>query len=143
MIAYLSSPLLLELGTNFPQSQPLVKDCQFGVSPVNYSDSDQIRHFVPRFPIWIYSGEGHDYYGLPIHGNTGSKIGIDAGGPVVTPDTRGFTPDPVREQSCIDLLQRVLPSVSYKSCDMRKMSFAYVKTKAQISLSAPLFSLLR
>ena len=29
-------------GTNFPQSQPLVKDCQFGVSPVNhmYSDSD-------------------------------------------------------------------------------------------------------
>ena len=40
MIAYLSSLLLLELGTNFPQSQPLVKDCQFGVSPVNYSDSD-------------------------------------------------------------------------------------------------------
>ena len=28
------------LGTNFPQSQPLVKDCQLGVSPVNYSDSD-------------------------------------------------------------------------------------------------------
>ena len=27
-------------GTNFPQSRPLVKDCQFGVSPVNYSDSD-------------------------------------------------------------------------------------------------------
>ena len=24
----------------FLQSQPLVKDCQFGVSPVNYSDSD-------------------------------------------------------------------------------------------------------
>ena len=23
---------------NFPQSQPLVKDCYFGVSPVNYSD---------------------------------------------------------------------------------------------------------
>ena len=29
-----------ETGSNFPQSQPLVKDCQFGVSPVNYSDSD-------------------------------------------------------------------------------------------------------
>ena len=40
MIAYLSSPLLRELGTNLPQSQPLVKDFQFGVSPVNYSDSD-------------------------------------------------------------------------------------------------------
>ena len=34
MIVYLSSPLLWELGTNFPQSQPLVRDCQFGVSPV-------------------------------------------------------------------------------------------------------------
>ena len=40
MIAYLSSPLLWELGPNFPQSQPLVKVCQFGVSPVNYSDSE-------------------------------------------------------------------------------------------------------
>ena len=42
MIVYLSSPLLWELGTNFPQSQPLVKDCQFGVSPVNYLDSEHI-----------------------------------------------------------------------------------------------------
>ena len=40
MIAYLSSPLLWELGPNFPQSRSLVKDCQFGVSPVNCSDSD-------------------------------------------------------------------------------------------------------
>ena len=35
--------LMLELGTNFPQSQPLVKDCHFGVSPVKYSDSDVYR----------------------------------------------------------------------------------------------------
>ena len=48
MIAYLSSPLLCELGTNFPQSQPLVKDCQFGVSPVNYSDSDSGYKIVSR-----------------------------------------------------------------------------------------------
>ena len=32
---------LVRARTNFPQSQPLVKDCQFGVSPVNYSDSDR------------------------------------------------------------------------------------------------------
>ena len=31
---------LVRARINFPQSQPLVKDCQFGVSPVNYSDSD-------------------------------------------------------------------------------------------------------
>ena len=40
MIASRSSHLG-ELGTSPPpQSQPLVKSCQFGVSPVNYSDSD-------------------------------------------------------------------------------------------------------
>ena len=65
-----------------------------------------------RFPIWIYHSDDHDFYGLPIHGNTGSKIGIDAGGPTVTPQTRTFTPDPVREKACIDLLQQILPSVS-------------------------------
>ena len=31
---------LVRARTNFPQSQPLVRDCQFGVSPVNYSDSE-------------------------------------------------------------------------------------------------------
>ena len=36
------------LGTNFPQSRPLVKDCQFGVSPVNYSDSDSLYIQVSR-----------------------------------------------------------------------------------------------
>ena len=30
---------------SFPQSQPLVKDCQFGVSPVNYSDSEVNEKF--------------------------------------------------------------------------------------------------
>ena len=28
---------------NFPQSQPLVKHCRFGVSPVSFSDSDSDR----------------------------------------------------------------------------------------------------
>ena len=37
-----------DLGTNFPQSRPLVKDCQFGVSPVNYSDSDRFSHDVAQ-----------------------------------------------------------------------------------------------
>ena len=35
--------LVRAIGTNFPQSQPMVKDCQFGVPPVNYSDSDSIQ----------------------------------------------------------------------------------------------------
>lgn len=49
---------------------------------------------------------------MPIHGNTGFKCGVDAGGPFVTPDTRTFTPDPVREKNCIDFLKSILPTVS-------------------------------
>ena len=30
---------LVRAGTDFPRSQLLVRDCQFGVSPLNYSDS--------------------------------------------------------------------------------------------------------
>ena len=44
--------VLIELGTSFsPQSQPLVKHCQFGVSPVNYSDSDRFLAFDEK---WIF-----------------------------------------------------------------------------------------
>lgn len=49
---------------------------------------------------------------MPIHGNSGFKIGVDAGGPVVTADTRSFVPDVIREQACIDFLKEVLPTVS-------------------------------
>lgn len=78
---------------------------------VTYFATPNMKDFVKdKFPIWIYHSDDHDYYGLPIHGNTGSKIGIDAGGPTVTADTRSFTPDPVREQACIDLLQRIIPN---------------------------------
>ena len=40
----LSLLLLRELRTNFPQSQPLVNDCHFGISPVNYSDSEGLYY---------------------------------------------------------------------------------------------------
>ena len=97
-----------------------------------YLFSSLTHYFLLRFPIWIYSSDDHDYYGLSIHGNTGSKIGIDAGGPVVTPDTRSFDPDPVREQSCIDLLERVLPSVSNmtkqtRPCNIQSFFFSRKK----------------
>ena len=38
---------LWELGTTFfPQSHTLVNDCQFGVSPVKYSDPDSDKVLV-------------------------------------------------------------------------------------------------
>ena len=39
----------VSLRSLIPQSQPLVKDCQFGVSPVNYSDSDS--YYIKYFPL--------------------------------------------------------------------------------------------
>ena len=48
---------LVELGTtHFPQSKPMVRDCQFGVSPVNYSDSGGVavrKHCIPDKRIKI------------------------------------------------------------------------------------------
>ena len=48
--------LVRAIGTNFPQSQPMVRDCQFGVSPVNYSDSGGVavsKHCIPDKRIKI------------------------------------------------------------------------------------------
>ena len=47
---------LVRARTNFPQSQPMVRDCQFGVSPVNYSDSGGVavsKHCIPDKRIKI------------------------------------------------------------------------------------------
>ena len=79
---------------------------------MNMNDMNKTNYFVRRFPIFIYHSTKHDLYGMPIHGNSGFKIGVDAGGPFVTAETRTFTPDPVRENNCIDFLKEVLPTVS-------------------------------
>ena len=68
--------------------------------------------FSFRFPIYIYHGEENDIYGLPIHVNSGMKIGIDVGGHVVTPETRTFTPDPVREKVVTEFSKKLIPKVT-------------------------------
>ena len=40
------------LGLIFPQAHPLVRYCHFGVSPVNYSDSDQLS--ITTFNVYCY-----------------------------------------------------------------------------------------
>ncbi|XP_053376207.1 monomeric sarcosine oxidase-like [Mercenaria mercenaria] len=78
---------------------------------VTYLATSHMKEYVKeKFPIFFYHSSSHDIYGMPIHGNSGFKIGVDAGGPFVTPDTRSFTPDPVRENQCIDFLRQVLPT---------------------------------
>lgn len=77
---------------------------------VTYFATPHVKEFTKaKFPIWIYHAPKHDLYGLPIHGNSGSKIGIDAAGPAVTVDTRNYQPDPVREKACVDFLQKTIP----------------------------------
>ena len=67
-----------------------------------------------RFPVFIYCKDdgSYDFYGLPVHGNSGFKLGIDAVGPTVTAQTRSFTPDTVREELCREFLRQTIPAVS-------------------------------
>ncbi len=45
-----------------------------------------------RFPVWIWMDDP-SFYGFPIHGQPGPKIGQDVGGGPVTPATRTFSRD--------------------------------------------------
>ncbi len=49
---------------------------------------------------------------MPTHGIPCYKIGIDAGGPPVTVDSRTFVPDPVREQAVSNIIKKYIPQVS-------------------------------
>lgn len=61
---------------------------------VHYYASRDLEAFAPgRFPIWIWMGVP-SFYGFPVFGEAGAKIGWDAGGREVTGDTRTFDPDP-------------------------------------------------
>lgn len=49
---------------------------------------------------------------MAIHGNSCSKIGVDAGGAAVTPETRSFTPDRATEAACTEFFAKYAPKVS-------------------------------
>ncbi|XP_071114469.1 monomeric sarcosine oxidase-like [Haliotis cracherodii] len=77
---------------------------------VSYLGTPHMKDFtIDKFPVWYFHLPTYDIYSLPIHGNTGTKIGIDAGGPAVTANTRTFDPDPAREKVCTDLVKDICP----------------------------------
>lgn len=77
---------------------------------VTYFGSPHVKEFTKdKFPMFIYHSPGNDIYGLPVHGISGTKIGIDAAGPVVTGDTRTWTPDPNRLERVRTFLRKNLP----------------------------------
>jgi sarcosine oxidase len=78
---------------------------------VTYFQTPHLREFAPdRFPVWIWHG-GPDYsfYGLPVYGVVGSKAGQDAGGDVVSVDTRTFDPNPRILATLRGFLERYIP----------------------------------
>jgi sarcosine oxidase len=88
---------------------------------VAYYAAADVEAFRPgRFPLWIWMGEP-SYYGLPVFGEEGPKIGWDAGGPEVTGDTRTFE-QPAGYTAALDAFMREhLPSgfgphLKLKSC---------------------------
>jgi len=83
---------------------------QVNQEQVTYFATPHLKEFTKEnHPIHFFFDRRHDFYALPIHGIAGYKIGIDAGGPAVTAETRNYTPDPVREQFCVDYLKQYIP----------------------------------
>jgi sarcosine oxidase len=77
---------------------------------VTYYATPNLKQFTKdRFPVFIYYTNSGCFYGLPIHGNTGTKLGLDAAGYPVTPSTRTFIPDPEREQRAENFLRENIP----------------------------------
>src|SRR6266536_6466351 len=78
---------------------------------VTYFATPKVAQFTPdRFGVYGYLADDGLYYGFPIYGEVATKIGIDGAGPVVTPQTRTFTPDEARVRRMLAFLQRDPPA---------------------------------
>lgn len=76
---------------------------------VTYFASPHLDEFQPdRFPIWIWMDDP-SFYGFPVFGEAGVKVGQDAGGQEVTTDTRTFEPDVPALRRVQDFLATYIP----------------------------------
>src|SRR5439155_5004497 len=76
---------------------------------VTYFATPHPEEFQPdRFPIWIWIDDPC-FYGFPIFGEAGPKVGQDAGGEEVTANTRTFEPDQAALKRTVDFLGRYIP----------------------------------
>eukprot|EP00057_Strongylocentrotus_purpuratus_P019943 XP_011674417.1 PREDICTED: peroxisomal sarcosine oxidase [Strongylocentrotus purpuratus] len=90
---------------------------------VTYFGTPHMKEFTKdRCPTFIlHTGQKAEPYFLPLHGNTGFKIGLDVGGPVVTAQTRNFVPDKKRQEIernyVAELVPRAVGPILYtKTC---------------------------
>jgi sarcosine oxidase len=94
--------LLAMLGTHLPIT--LTEE------QVTYFATPHVADFTPdRFGVYGYLADDGLYYGFPVYGEVATKIGIDGAGPVVTPDSRTYTPDEGRVRRVLAFLERYLP----------------------------------
>ena len=76
---------------------------------VTYFASPDPSQFQPdRFPVWIWMDDPC-FYGFPIFGEAGPKVGQDAGGQETTGDGRTFEPDRAALDRVLGFLERHLP----------------------------------
>ena len=101
----------------------------FGVTLPLTVTQEQVTYFAPheprefrpaRFPVWIWMDEPC-FYGFPIYGERGVKVGQDVGGKEVTAETRNFRTDTAALGRVKTFLKRYLPStlgrrIYTKSC---------------------------
>jgi sarcosine oxidase len=85
---------------------------------VSYFAAPDLRPFAPdQFPVWIFhgavfDGEETSYYGFPVYGEAGVKLGRDVSGRFVTQETRSFEPSAEQTAENAAFLERYLPGAA-------------------------------
>lgn len=78
---------------------------------VNYFAAEHLSQFMPgRFPAWIWLDDPC-FYGLPVHGAPGVKVGQDVGGAEVTATTRTYEVDLGTLRRVSQFVKNVLPGL--------------------------------
>jgi sarcosine oxidase len=103
-----AAPLLAPLGVALPLAVTQEQYAFFAPQTPEKFQPD-------RMPVFIQYGypagaQRVDYYGFPVFGHTGVKIGEHHAGPIVTADTRTFEVDAERLQRLSDYARVTLPA---------------------------------
>ena len=76
---------------------------------VTYFATPHAAQFEPgRFPVWIWMDDPC-FYGFPVFGEAGPKVGQDAGGLETDPVTRSFEPDQAALERTMEFLGKYIP----------------------------------
>jgi sarcosine oxidase len=105
-----AGPLLATLGMSLPLAVTLEQYAFFHAQTPEKFQPD-------RLPVFIHYGNPAgsrrvDYYGFPIFGHTGVKVGEHHAGPIVTADTRTFEVDAQRLRRLSDYVRTTLPATN-------------------------------